>query len=65
MDEINYGAVWSGVRAGLMYEHEALKKAFAQKNYEKESAGLDAVARRITDRIKKCVETSKEQKQDG
>jgi hypothetical protein len=67
---IDGGVIWSGVRAGLMYERESIEKAFAQKSHERESADLDAIARRITARVQRCIEvsesrsevTSKEQK---
>ena len=45
------GSMWAEVRSGLSMFRERLVQAFDAGNYEVESARLDDVARRITERI--------------
>ena len=51
------GFIWSAIRSGLAHHRERLVAAFDMGNYERESAALDEVARRITADIEPLVET--------
>ena len=43
--------IWSGIRAGLTYEQNALLRAYGASTYEERERALDAIARDITDRV--------------
>ena len=50
------GHVWGEVRAGLSRYRERLVSAFDEGSYERESAVLDDVARRITANIEPLID---------
>ncbi|MEL6364320.1 MAG: hypothetical protein AAFR11_05720 [Pseudomonadota bacterium] len=56
MADVDYGKVWGAIRFGLTKRRERLLAAFDAKNYEQESAQLDALARELTDDVAQVVE---------
>ena len=45
------GGIWSAIRSELTYCREEIKRAAEAQSYEAESAQLDAIARKLGERV--------------
>lgn len=46
--------IWSGIRAGLTYEQNALLRAYGASTFEERERALDQIARDIAHRVEMC-----------
>lgn len=52
----NPGDIWSGIRAGLSYEQNALLRAYGASTHEARERALDRIAQVIADRVTALAE---------
>ena len=55
--QVDAGAVWGAIRAGLTYEQNALLRAYGAETYEKREMQLDRIARDIVARVERDAHT--------